>query len=145
MTELRPEIILEGSMDGVTWTPYEFRDKPGDPARRPRFVQPHQPRLDWQMWFAALGELRDNPWLVSLMNHLLRNTPAVLDLLQTNPFPDAPPRYLRATIWDYHFTTPAEKSATAQWWSRTNPRPYSPILTLQNNHLTLAPFRPQQN
>ena len=88
MTTARPEIVLEGSEDGATWRPYEFRWKPGDPLRRPRFVAPHQPRLDWQMWFAALGDYRANPWLTSVMARLREGSPEVLGLLATNPFPE---------------------------------------------------------
>lgn len=128
MTRTRPEILIEGSRDGVTWTAYAFRWKPGERAARPRFVAPHQPRLDWQMWFAALGDYRGNPWLIQCMARLLEGSPPVLDLLAENPFPDEPPRYIRATVWDYRFSTPAERTATGAWWVRQNPRPYTPVL-----------------
>jgi hypothetical protein len=128
MTRTRPEIVIEGSRDGVTWTAYPFRWKPGDPGIRPRFVAPHQPRLDWQMWFAALGDYQGNPWLIRFMVRLLEGSPPVQDLLAGNPFPDAPPRYLRATTWDYRFCTQAERAATGDWWVRGNPRPYTPVL-----------------
>src|SRR5207302_9867869 len=75
MTMTRPEIIVEGSTDGVTWLPYEFKWKPGDPRRRPAFVAPHQPRLDWQMWFAALGDYRSNPWFVNFLVRLAQGAP----------------------------------------------------------------------
>src|SRR5262249_52493199 len=65
MTTRRQEIIVEGSQDGRIWLPYEFHWKPGDVNRRPEFVAPHQPRLDWQMWFAALGDIRSSPWYLS--------------------------------------------------------------------------------
>ncbi len=87
MTPSRPEIVVEGSRDGTTWLPYEFKWKPGDPTRRPRFVEPHQPRLDWQMWFAALGTYEDNPWFLSFLRRLLEDSPPVLRLLKTDPFP----------------------------------------------------------
>jgi hypothetical protein len=135
MTETRPEIIIEGSQDLRDWKPYEFKWKPGRLDRRPGFVQPHQPRLDWQMWFAALGNYRGNPWLISLMNHMLRGTPEPLSLLAHNPFPDAPPRFVRATTYDYTFTSPTEKRETGNWWKRDNPRPYTPALTLQGDQL----------
>ena len=106
MTTERPEIVVEGSDDGDTWRTYEFRWKPGDPLRRPEFVQPHMPRLDWQMWFAALGSPRSSRWFLAFCERLLEGAPPVLALLRTNPFPTAPPRYLRATLYDYHFTTP---------------------------------------
>jgi len=135
MTEKRPEIIIEGSDDLKTWRAYEFKYKPGALDRRPRFVQPHQPRLDWQMWFAALGNYQGNPWLLSLAQRLLEGQPEVLALLAENPFPERPPHYLRATTYDYHFTTPAERRQTGDWWKRNNPRAYIPMVTLQNGQL----------
>lgn len=119
MTTTRAEIVIEGSRDGRTWTAYEFRDKPGDLARRPTWVAPHQPRLDWQMWFAALGRVEHNRWVLSLCDHLLKNTPAVTALLATNPFADAPPTHLRAVRYEYHFTTREERARTGRWWRRT--------------------------
>ena len=96
MTTARAEIVLEGSNDGTTWLPYEFKYKPGDPARRPPWVAPHQPRLDWQMWFAVLGDYQRNPWILHLMARLLEGSPQVLKLMPMNPFPNAPPNYVRA-------------------------------------------------
>ena len=126
MTTRRPEIILEGSRDGKTWLPYEFRYKPGAPGRRPPVVAPHQPRLDWQMWFAAVGHYRQSPWFVHLCLRLLEGSPTVTDLLARNPFPGRPPQYLRAQLYDYRFTTPEEKGTTRQWWTRTYLRAYLP-------------------
>lgn len=132
MTKQRDEIILEGTDDGVTWKAYAFRWKPGDVHRRPAFCVPHMPRLDWQMWFAALGEIRGNPWLVNTMVRLLEGEPAVLDLLADNPFPDRPPRALRAVVYGYRFTTAEERRATGAWWKRAAaPRIYCPPLQLQ--------------
>jgi predicted DCC family thiol-disulfide oxidoreductase YuxK len=128
MTTHRREIILEGSNDGRAWEPYEFRWKPGDPARRPAFVQPHMPRLDWQMWFAALGDYRRNPWLIRCMQQILADSPAVLGLLAENPFPDAPPRYLRAVVYDYRFTDGAARKAEGTWWQREPRGLYAPVL-----------------
>ncbi len=130
MTTSRPEIVVEASDDRVEWRPYEFRWKPGDPMRRPGFVQPHMPRLDWQMWFAALGSPRSSRWFVAFCARLLEGSAPVLALLETNPFPAAPPRYVRATLYDYRFTTPAERRATGAWWTRRALRPYVPVLTL---------------
>jgi hypothetical protein len=118
MTTTRPEIVVEGSADGRTWLPYEFRWKPGDPARRPGWVAPYQPRLDWQMWFAALGPPDQNPFVSALCWHLLQNTPEVLALLGRNPFPDRPPRFVRATLYEYRFTDAATRARTGQWWRR---------------------------
>jgi hypothetical protein len=118
MTTQRPEIIIEGSDDGQTWHAYEFRWKPGDPDRRPRFVQPHMPRLDWQMWFAALGSPRNQRWFGSLCRRLLEGSPPVLGLLDYNPFPNRPPRYLRAMLYDYRFTRLDQRRRTNAWWQR---------------------------
>ncbi|HYK81590.1 MAG TPA: lipase maturation factor family protein [Gemmatimonadales bacterium] len=118
MTTERPEIVIEGSADGVAWREYAFRWKPGALAGRPRFVAPHQPRLDWQMWFAALDPEGAREWLGSLLEHLLRGTPAVLSLLGPNPFPDGPPRYVRLVYYRYRFSTPSERPASGAWWQR---------------------------
>ncbi len=97
MTKSRPEIIIEGSADGIEWLPYEFKWKPGDVKQPPHWVAPHQPRLDWQMWFAALGTYRQNPWFVRLTKELLENNPDVTSLLAHNPFPDKPPHFCPLT------------------------------------------------
>jgi lipase maturation factor 1 len=131
MTRPRYELIVEGSNDGATWLPYEFKWKPGDVKRRPRFVAPHQPRLDWQMWFAALSEARQNPWFVNFCVRLLQGSPEVLALLERNPFPDKPPRHIRAVRYDYHFTTPAERRATGAWWKREERDLYLPAISLE--------------
>ena len=131
MTTTRPEIIVEGSSDGVVWLPYEFKWKPGDLKRRPAFVEPHQPRLDWQMWFAALGSYRDNPWFINFLERLLQGSPDVLALLEKNPFPDHPPRYARAMLYEYHFTDPATRRQTGEWWRRDLKGVYCPTLSLR--------------
>jgi hypothetical protein len=131
MTTSRPEIIIEGSNDGAAWLAYEFKYKPGDTKRRPKFVAPHQPRLDWQMWFAALNDYRHNPWLVGFCVCLLQGSPEVLSLLERNPFPDAPPRYLRAMVYEYHFTDFATRRKTGAWWSRELKGEYLPVLSLR--------------
>jgi predicted DCC family thiol-disulfide oxidoreductase YuxK len=132
MTKTRPEIIIEGSVDGTEWLPYEFRWKPGALDRRPAWAAPHQPRLDWQMWFAALGTYRNNPWIVSLLERLLRNRPEVTGLLAQNPFPGDPPRYVRATLYEYRFTTLSEHQATGDWWKREERGAYLPAVSLEN-------------
>jgi predicted DCC family thiol-disulfide oxidoreductase YuxK len=132
MTKTRPEIIIEGSADGNEWLPYEFKWKPGALDRAPGWVAPHQPRLDWQMWFAALGNYRQNPWFVSLLERLLRNTPAVTRLLERNPFPETPPRYIRARLYEYRFATWAEHRATGNWWKREENGEYLPSISLEN-------------
>ena len=119
MTTERVEVVLEGSADGKIWKEYGFHWKPGDPAARPAFVAPHLPRLDWQLWFAALGPWQDNPWVLNLMARLLQNEPAVLGLLKDNPFPGAPPRWVRALRYRYRFSTWAEHRQDGSWWKRT--------------------------
>jgi lipase maturation factor 1 len=129
MTTSRPEIVMEGSSDGVTWKEYEFRWKPGDLQRRPRFVAPHQPRLDWQMWFAALGTPGEHPWFFPFCARLLEGEASVTRLLAKNPFRDAPPQYLRAVLYKYRFTTAAERRATGDWWAREPKGLYAPVLS----------------
>jgi predicted DCC family thiol-disulfide oxidoreductase YuxK len=130
MTTSRPEIIVEGSNDGVNWQAYEFKYKTGDLKRRPGFVEPHQPRLDWQMWFAALSDYRENPWFVNFCVRLLQGAPQVLALLEKNPFPNAPPKYIRAMVYEYHFTDSATRRKTGDWWSRTPEGIYLPPVSL---------------
>jgi hypothetical protein len=131
MTTTRLEIVIEGSNDGITWLPYEFKYKPGDLARRPPWVAPHQPRLDWQMWFAALGDYRSAPWILHFMERLLEGSPDVLRLLRNNPFPNSPPHYLHALLYQYHFATPEEKRRTGHWWRRELKGEYVPAISLQ--------------
>jgi hypothetical protein len=118
MTRERPEIVLEGSRDGEHWSEYQFRYKPGDVTRRPPFVAPYHPRLDWQMWFAALDPEGNLGLLESLANRLRAGTPEVLALLARNPFPAAPPRFIRLMAYDYRFSTAAEWQRTHAWWVR---------------------------
>jgi len=131
MTTSRPEIIIEGSEDGASWQAYEFKYKPGILTRRPSWVAPHQPRLDWQMWFAALGNYRTDPWILHFLERLLEGSPPVLGLLGRNPFPDGPPRYVRARVYDYRFTTPEERKATGEWWHREWKGTYAPEVSLR--------------
>jgi lipase maturation factor 1 len=118
MTTTRPEIVVEGSDDGEGWKPYEFRYKPGDLYRAPRWIQPFQPRLDWQMWFAALGTYENNPWFPGLMLRLLEGSPDVLGLLEDNPFPNHPPRFVRAELFEYSFAGQEIHKRTGVWWQR---------------------------
>jgi lipase maturation factor 1 len=130
MTKDRCEIILEGSDDGMDWLPYEFKWKPGDVKRAPGWCAPHQPRLDWQMWFAALGTPQENPWIGGLMVKLLQGSHDVDRLLAHNPFPDKPPRYVRAMYYRYRFTTTSERRQTGAWWKRQELREYLPTVSL---------------
>jgi predicted DCC family thiol-disulfide oxidoreductase YuxK len=118
MTTERDEIIIEGSYDGVEWREYEFRYKPGDIAREPRWNIPHQPRLDWQMWFAALGDPGRLVWFSRFLERLLQNEPAVTALLEKNPFPDKPPVYVRALFYDYSYADHSNEKAEGLWWKR---------------------------
>jgi Lipase maturation factor len=130
MTKDRGEIILEGSVDGIDWRPYEFKWKPGNVMRPPGWCAPHQPRLDWQMWFAALGSPRQNPWLINLVFRLFQNKPAVIELLKKDPFPDSPPRYIRAEFYRYRFTTRDERRKTGAWWKRELLGEYLPEISI---------------
>ena len=130
MTKGRDEIVIEGSADGFDWLPYEFKWKPGHVMRAPGWCAPHQPRLDWQMWFAALGTPRENPWLGGLIVQLLQGSPDVSRLLAKNPFPREPPRYIRAMFYRYRFTTLREHRQTGAWWKRQELREYLPTMSL---------------
>ncbi len=118
MTHRRLEIVIEGSRDGREWLPYEFRWKPGDPRRPPPVVAPHQPRLDWQMWFAALSSPERQLWFEGFLNCLLAGSPDVTRLLARNPFPDTPPRFVRGLLFVYRFSSRAERRASGRWWNR---------------------------
>jgi hypothetical protein len=131
MTTQRPEIILEGSDDGQTWKPYEFKWKPGNPQTAPRLLVGHMPRLDWQMWFAALGGARNNPWLGLMARRLLEGSPPVLAQLGSNPFPEHPPRFIRALLYQYHFTDVAERHSGGVWWRRELKGIYAQPLSLE--------------
>jgi len=127
MTKDRPEIVIEGSNDGVTWVEYEFPFKPGPIKRRLPMVAPYQPRLDWQMWFAALNTYSQNAWLQNLMIRLLQNSPSVVSLLSYNPFPKQPPQRIRAQLYQYEFTSIADIKKGV-WWQRTFVGRFSPDL-----------------
>jgi lipase maturation factor 1 len=132
MTKDRREIVIEGSADGIDWQPYEFKWKPGDVNRAPGWCAPHQPRLDWQMWFAALGSYRQNPWFVQLVISLLHGKPQVAALFERNPFPQNPPSYVRAALYRYRFTTAEEHRETGSWWKRQELGEYLPSVSLED-------------
>jgi hypothetical protein len=132
MTTTRPVIIIEGSDDGEEWLPYTFKFKVGDIYRAPPIVAPHQPRLDWQMWFAALGTYQNNPWFVSFVRHLLLGSPEVLMLLETNPFPGSPPTFIRARLFEYQFSDNAERVQSGAWWMREDAGLYLPPVSLDD-------------
>ena len=130
MTTTRPEIVVEGSNDGAAWTPYEFRYKAGDVRRRPPWVAPHQPRLDWQMWFAALEDPATAQWFERFCRRLLAGSPDVVGLLAGDPFPDRPPRYIRAMVYRYHFAAPDDRRRGI-WWTRELVGEYLPVISAQ--------------
>lgn len=137
VTKVRREVILEGTEEDTigpdtVWKEYGFPCKPGDVSRAPCIVSPYHHRIDWQMWFAAMSTYRDHPWILNLAAKLLENDPAVTRLLARNPFPEGPPKYVRAELYEYHFTTPGEKAATGKWWKRRRVTGYLPPLSLED-------------
>ena len=131
MTTRRLEIIIEGSNDNDNWKEYKFKYKPDDLKKIPARIIPHQPRLDWQIWFAALGRYDRYQWFEPLIQRLLQGSPDVLKLLQHNPFPATPPRYIRALSYQYHFTDPEERAVTQQWWTREFTGVYYPVTEIK--------------
>ncbi len=117
MTTTRPELVIQGSDDQTNWREYSFRYKPGELHRGLPLVAPYQPRLDWQMWFAALGNIQENSWVGNLMYRLLTGEPSVARLLDPPPFPK-PPRYMRVLLYQYEFTRPSERARTGAVWQR---------------------------
>jgi hypothetical protein len=135
VTKDRFEIIVEGTADdtigpSTVWKEYQFKGKPGDPMFRPPLVAPYHMRLDWLMWFAAMGSAQDSPWFSDVILRILQGDRDTLGLLRVNPFPDRPPRWVRAQMYQYHFTTPAEHTATGRWWDRQFAGDYFPAVRL---------------
>ena len=128
MTTRRPEILIEGSMDGDVWQTYELNYKPGTLTRAPAILPGHMPRLDWQMWFAALGDYQSNRWFIKTLECLLEGKQDVLDLLGSNPFPDTTPRLIRAVVYEYRPATAEQRRATGVWWTRELKGLYCPVL-----------------
>jgi len=135
ISRVRLEVVVEGTEEevpheGTVWREYGFRGKPGDPRRLPRQFAPFHLRLDWLMWFAALSPAYAGPWFGPFMERLLENDRDTLRLLRHNPFPDAPPRLVRARLYRYRFTTWRELRATGRWWHRTYVREFMPPVSL---------------
>lgn len=128
MTRGRYEIEFQGSSDGQNWTAYPFRYKPQDVRTPPGIYAPYQPRFDWNLWFASLGSWREYPLVAISEERLLANDPDVLSLFASNPFAKQPPKQVRAVLWQYWFTTMAEKRATGAWWRREYLGLYAPTL-----------------
>ncbi|MDT8068445.1 MAG: lipase maturation factor family protein [Terriglobia bacterium] len=133
MTRGRYEIEFQGSNDGQNWTPYPFKYKPQKLNEAPKLYAPYQPRFDWNLWFASLGTYRDNMFVVSAEERLLNNDPQVLSLFAGNPFAASPPKQIRAVLWQYWFTSMADKRATGNWWRREYLGTYAPTLTLDES------------
>jgi hypothetical protein len=154
ITRTRYEVVVEGTDEFILspstkWREYEFKGKPGDPARRPPQIAPYHLRLDWLMWFAAMSEYYQHPWFLNFMAKLLQADAETVSLLRANPFPNQPPRYIRAQLYEYHFTTPEERKQTGQWWKRRLTGSYFPAVSLQTpafrNLLEQLSFREARN
>lgn len=133
ITRVRYEVVVQGADEpGGPWREYEFKGKPGDPARRPPQIAPYHLRLDWLMWFVAINPSYGRTWLPRFLRALLRNEPPVLALLRHNPFPDAPPKWVKADLYRYCFTTRRDRRATGDHWSRTRSSDLVPPLSLDD-------------
>jgi hypothetical protein len=133
MTRGRYEIEFQGSDDGQTWLVYPFRFKPQDPTKAPGIYAPYQPRFDWNLWFASLSTWRQEPIVPRTEQALLRGDKDVLLLFAGNPFPKAPPKQVRAVLWQYWFATPEEKRAGGMWWRREQLGLYAPTLEREDD------------
>jgi hypothetical protein len=134
ITRTRNEVILEGTSDAVItpatkWLEYEFKGKPGAPGRRPRQVTPYHFKLDWQLWFAAMSEYHDHPWILNLVAKLLANDADTLGLIAGNPFPERPPMFIRAELYEYRYAKPG----SPDWWDRRRVSSYLPPLSLKDS------------
>ncbi len=143
ITRPRYEVIVEGTDEAsltanTRWHEYEFVGKPGDVNRTPPQIAPYHLRLDWLMWFAAFSSPGEHPWFISLLGKLLENDKPVLRLLRHNPFPDRAPKFVRALLYEYHFTTPAERSKTGAVWKRNLVGLYFPAVSLDNEEFRRA-------
>lgn len=138
VTKKRYEIVIEGTDETTVtpetkWREYEFKGKPGDPKRLPAQFAPYHLRLDWLMWFQAFNPPgRYEQWFVRFLEKLLQGDREVLALLRHNPFPDKPPRFLRAHYYLYRFTTPKERKETGAWWKRELVAEYLPPASLKS-------------
>ena len=141
MTWKRYEIEFQGSNDGQNWVAYIFRNKPQNPAEAPSIYAPYQPRFDWNLWFASLGEWRENPWVLRCEQLLLIGDPDVERLFASSPFPQSPPKQIRAVLWQYWFTDRATRRATGMWWRREYLGLFAPSLErLPNGSLVVTAF-----
>ena len=132
MTTARHEIIVQGSNDAFNWLDYQFKYKPGNIKRELGWNIPHQPRLDWQMWFEALDSSRKSVWFDNFLIKLLEGSPQLVALLGTNPFAEKPPRYIRAIVYRYAYTSQEQRNNSGQIWQRREQRVYSTVMTLDH-------------
>ena len=135
ITRPRYEVVVLGTdsdtIDARTpWREYAFKAKPGDPRRAPPQIAPYHLRLDWLMWFCGFTPWYQEPWFANFAAKLLQNDPRTLSLIAGNPFPEKPPRYVRALLYEYRFTTPEERRKTGAWWARELRNEYFPIVSL---------------
>jgi hypothetical protein len=140
ITRQRLEIIIEGTnadppQETSEWRPYEFKGKPGDVQRRPCIVAPYQYKLDWQMWFAAMSSSWKNSWILTLVDKLLTGDQKILAVMAVNPFPDNPPKFIRAELYEYQFTKAGDRSGN--WWERKRVGEYLRPLSLHDADLDL--------
>src|SRR6202165_1747349 len=131
ITRMRYEIMVEGTSatdptTPVEWVAYEFKGKPGNPRRIPPQIAPYHLRLDWLMWVAAMASPQEPPWFIAFLVKLLQNDRATLKLLRTNPFPHAPPVFVRARLYRYRFSTARQRRETGNWWMRELVSDYMP-------------------
>ena len=137
ITRPRYEVVVAGTSDavigpGTAWREYEFKAKPGDPSRRPPQIAPYHLRLDWLMWFCGFTPWYREPWFVHFAAKLLQNDEKTLSLIAENPFPEKPPRFVRALLYEYRFTTPEERRRTGNWWVRDLRGEYFPAVSLDD-------------
>jgi lipase maturation factor 1 len=145
MTRFRYEIEFQGSFDDKNWIAYPFRYKPQDPSEPPGIYAPYQPRFDWNLWFASLGNWQGNPFVVHTEQQLLLNNPDVLALFKSNPFSGQPPKQVRAILWQYWFTDMATKRQSGYWWRREMLGLYAPTLEREPDGRIIALEWPNQS
>jgi hypothetical protein len=126
MTRQRIEIEFQGTSDGTNWIAYPFRYKPQDVRAQPGIYAPYQPRFEWNLWFASLGSVQENQWVLNTEARLMENSDPVLQLFANNPFAKKPPIAVRAVAWQYWFTTRDERARTGAWWRRELLGAYAP-------------------
>jgi len=129
MTRGRYEVEFQGSSDGQNWTPYLFRYKPQAVDQAPGIYAPYQPRFEWNLWFASLGDWQQSDFVAATEERLLTDDADVLALFRGNPFAQSPPKFVRAVLYQYWFTSMDEKRRTGNWWKRNLMGLYAPVLT----------------